>query len=78
MTAPIEAIAAGLSEAQRAYLTTKAVLRPPTSQEDKRWMTFPPAATLRVLVRLGLTDGSGQILEPGLAVRDHLRLQAGE
>jgi hypothetical protein len=70
--AEIERAARGLSEAQREYLTTKAVFRKPRPWAQARWMTFPPAATLRVLSRQGLVDVNGQILPAGLAVRAHL------
>ena len=69
----IARIAAGLSKAQRAYLTEKAEWRDPTGYYGEKWMTFPPRSTHDVLMRLGLVDRSGGVLELGLAVRDYLK-----
>ncbi len=62
----IARVAAGLSKAQKAYLTTKAEwLR-------ERWMTYPPNATHQVLREMGLVGPGGTILETGLRVRAHI------
>jgi len=80
MTEDVEAIARRLSKAQRAYLTDQAVWQAPAAWAAKRWMTFPPGNTHRVLCALGLTDRAGQIRELGLAVRSFLasKEQSGE
>ncbi len=68
----IARVAAGLTEAQQAYLTYKAEWRRPAVWAQERWMTFPPARTHAVLMRFVLVDRSGQLLTDGLAVRQHL------
>ena len=73
----LAALAAGLSEAQRAYLTTRAEWRQPTPFHPERWMAFPPYNVLRCMMRDGLIDRSGQINERGLALRAHLQNGAG-
>ena len=65
-------IAAGLTKAQRAYLTTNAMQRDPYGEGRARWMTFPPSNTHGVLQRLGLVDGVGLIRKTGLTVREYL------
>ena len=77
MTDHIDGIIAGMSEAQKRYMTVKAEFRKPVSWAAKRWMTFPPANVHRVLMRLGLVDRSGQILPLGLAVRARLGASNG-
>ena len=67
-----EQIAAGLSEAQRRYLTTQAVWAKPRVYSQERWMTFPPPATHRVLMEKNLVDAVGQIRGLGLSVRQYL------
>lgn len=64
-----EKVAAGLTKAQRAYMTHKAEWRDPTGYYGMRWMTFPPRNTHDVLIRLGLVDRCGLISEAGLEVR---------
>ena len=73
----VEELAAGLTKAQRAYLTVKAEWKKPRVWAQERWMTFPPAGTHRVLMTLGLVDGAGQIRDTGLAVRSYLMEQDG-
>lgn len=74
MTTPsASAIARGLTEAQKRYLTMHAEFRSPDGFSEKRWMTFPPSGTHRALMLLGLVDGCGQIRSLGLAVRDILQ-----
>ena len=73
----IEKLAGSLSEAQRAYLTTKAQWRQPRIYSQSRWMTFPPSNTHRVLCEQGLTNRGGQILDLGLRVREYLEKQDG-
>lgn len=70
-----EQIAAGLSEAQKRYLTDRAEWLKPTVWAEKRWMTFPPTNVLRVLRRHGLADSNGSILDLGLEVRAILESQ---
>jgi hypothetical protein len=72
MVDDVATVAAGLTKAQRAYLTDKAVWRWPAPGHAWRWMAFPPRSTHRVLCQLGLMDLVGQISPPGLSVRDHI------
>lgn len=72
----IKALVDKLTKAQRAYLTDKAEWRDPTGYYGHRWMTFPPSNTHRVLMRLGLVDGSGMLTRLGLQVRTYLMLGA--
>ena len=73
----VDSIVAGLSEAQKMWLTTKAEFRKPTAWAERRWMTFPPLNTHKVLMRLGLVGGFGTITETGLAVRAKLEADNG-
>lgn len=76
MTDPAQ-IAKGLSEAQKAYMTTRAVWRQPATWADSRWMTFPPPNTHRVLMQKGLVTSNGCLTNPlGLAVRAELEKMA--
>ena len=76
--AEIEAIAAGLTGAQKLWLTTKAVMwRTCYSDPHKKLMTFPPRNTLEVLHRLGLVLWIGLITDLGLAVRAYLEARNG-
>jgi len=65
----VATIARRLTKAQRAYLTDKAVWQSPAIGHEKRWMTFPPSSTHRVLCQLGLADLAGQISPIGIALR---------
>lgn len=71
--AEAEQIASKLSKTQKAYLADKAELRNPYRDGEKRWMSFPPPNTHRVLQRLGLIDRCGLISEKGLIVRTYLQ-----
>lgn len=73
----VDSIVAGLSEAQKMWLTTKAEFRKPTAWAERRWMTFPPHNTHKVLVRLGLVNDIGAITETGLAIRTKLEADNG-
>lgn len=68
----IDKIIAGMSEAQKAYMSSKSVWHRPAVWAQERWMTFPPSNVHNVLMRLGLVDRSGQILDIGQAVRQRL------
>lgn len=73
MTPPdIAAIARGLSEAQKLWLTERAVFKKPRPYSEARWMTFPPANTLKSLYARGLVKPWGSLTDRGLSVRDHL------
>lgn len=77
MTAPITEervaeISRKLTKAQKAYMSELTSWQAPAVWAAKRWMTFPPLATHRVLISLGLVDRSGQLLPDGLAIRAHL------
>lgn len=68
----IKGIVAGLSAAQREYLTTKAVWRKPSPTGEWQWMTFPPANTHQCLMKLALVDGNGRLSARGFAARTHM------
>lgn len=74
----IPALAAKLSEAQRAYMTVKAMWEKPRPRSQARWMTRPPVGTGRVLVRLDLIDRYGDLSDLGLAIRQHIMEQQNE
>jgi hypothetical protein len=74
-TMDVDSIIAGLSEAQKRYMTAKAELCKPDHWQDMCWMTFPPTNVHRVLIRFGLTEENGRLTPLGLAVR--VRLEEG-
>lgn len=66
-------IAAGLSEAQRRWMTTGVERCEPVLKDvPDDYRTMPPSNTHAVLFHLGLVDRSGFVSATGLAVRDHL------
>lgn len=69
-------IAGRLTKAQRAYMSELTSWQAPAFWAAKRWMTFPPAATHRVLISLGLVDRSGQLSDTGLTLRAYLQGQS--
>ena len=73
-----EQIAAQLTPAQKSYMNERAVWSRPRVWAADRWMTKPPANVLRVLMRHGLVDSAGQLLELGLGVRAVIQRQAGD
>ncbi|MXO67746.1 hypothetical protein GRI72_02725 [Altererythrobacter marinus] len=78
MDKTIAEIAAGLTKAQRRWLTTEAGQRDPYGTGSERLMTFPPPNTHRVLRKHGLVDKVGLISDLGLSVRSHLLNNTGE
>jgi hypothetical protein len=70
----IAKIAAGLTKAQRGYLTKGVVY---SAYEPDRLATYPPPNTHAVLMRLDLVKRCGAVTPLGLAVRNHIQ-QAGK
>ncbi len=66
----IARIAAGLTKAQRGYLTDKAA-----NVYNEVWHCYPPANTHAVLMRLRLVERDGRLTSLGLAVRAYLLAQ---
>ncbi len=73
-----EEIAAGLTKAQRRWLTAEASMERICSGAPRRLTTFPPRATHDALIRFGLVDAIGNITRDGLEVRAILQKESSQ